>query len=123
ERFGLRGAALSAVEVGQPRRCLGLRYCSQRKPKEDRATRPMLKIVRRLDPNNPDPCNDLPEMSKGMHWGTYDRLGGTLPNFNIGERRSCAALADISVRRQLSPLTILMFFRNDVGRKSAPAAQ
>src|SRR5262249_45176015 len=32
----------------------------------DRATRAMLKIVRRLDPDDPDPCNDLPEKPKGM---------------------------------------------------------
>jgi len=25
----------------------------------------MLKIVRRLDPDDPDPCNDLPEKAKG----------------------------------------------------------
>jgi hypothetical protein len=34
--------------------------------KEDRATRAMLKIVRRLNPDAPDPCNDLPEKPKGM---------------------------------------------------------
>jgi hypothetical protein len=51
-----------------------LRYCSQRETKEDRATRAMLKIVQRLDPDDPDPCNDLPEKPKGMHWNTYDRL-------------------------------------------------
>jgi hypothetical protein len=56
------------------RRCHRLRYCSQRETKEDRATRAMLKIVRRLDPDDPDPCNDLPERPKGMHRRTYDRL-------------------------------------------------
>ena len=56
------------------RRCHGLRYCSQRETKEDRATRAMMKIVRRLDPDDPDPCNDLPEKPKGMHQRTYDRL-------------------------------------------------
>ena len=34
----------------------------------------MLKIVRRLNPDDPDPCNDLPEKPKGMHWSTYERL-------------------------------------------------
>jgi len=56
------------------RRCHRLRYLSQRETKEDRATRAMLKIVRRLKPNDPDPCNDLPEKPPGMHWRTYDRL-------------------------------------------------
>jgi hypothetical protein len=55
-------------------RCHRLWYCSQRETKEDRATRAMLKIVRRLNPDDPDPCNDLPEKPKGMHWRTYDRL-------------------------------------------------
>jgi hypothetical protein len=45
-----------------------LRYASQKESKEDRATRAMLKIVRRLAaPDDPDPCNDLPEKPKGMH--------------------------------------------------------
>jgi hypothetical protein len=56
------------------RRCHRLRDCSQRETKEDRATRAMLKIVRRLNPDDPVPCNDLPEKPKGMHWNTYDRL-------------------------------------------------
>src|SRR5215470_3852318 len=30
--------------------------------------------VRRLNPDDPDPCNDPPEKPKGMHWSTYDRL-------------------------------------------------
>ena len=38
------------------------------------AKRAMLKIVRRLNPDDPDPCNDVPEKPKGMHWSTYDRL-------------------------------------------------
>ena len=42
--------------------------------KEDGATRATLKVVRRLKPDDPDPCNDLPEKPKGMHWTTYDRL-------------------------------------------------
>src|SRR5262245_1290156 len=53
-------------------RCHRLRYCSQKETKEDRATRAMLKIVRRLNPNDPDP-NDLPSKPKGP-WRTYDRL-------------------------------------------------
>jgi hypothetical protein len=61
-------------------RCHRLRYCSQRETKEDRATRAMLKIVRRLNPDNPDPCNDLPEKPKGMHWRTYDRLVAQIHN-------------------------------------------
>jgi hypothetical protein len=56
------------------RRCHRLRYLSQRETKEDRATRQMLKIVKRLNPDDPDPCNDLPEKPKGMHWSTYDRM-------------------------------------------------
>jgi hypothetical protein len=56
------------------RRCHRLRYLSQRETREDRATRAMLKIVRRLAPDDPDPCNDLPEKPEGMHWSTYDRL-------------------------------------------------
>jgi hypothetical protein len=32
----------------------------------------MLKMVRRLNPDDPDPCNNLPEKPKGML--TYDRL-------------------------------------------------
>src|SRR5262245_18965259 len=56
------------------RRCHRLRYCSQRETKEDRATRAMLKIVRRRNPDHPDPCNDLPEKPPRMHWATYDRL-------------------------------------------------
>ena len=55
-------------------RCHRLRYCSQRETKKDRATRQMLKIVRRLNPEDPDPCNDLPEKPTEMHWKTYDRL-------------------------------------------------
>src|SRR6516165_10693641 len=55
-------------------RCHRLRYLSQRETKEDRATRQMLKIVKRLNPDDPDPCNDLPEKPNGMHWSTYDRL-------------------------------------------------
>jgi len=35
--------------------------------------RAILKIVRRLDPDDPDPCNDRPEKPKGMHQRTYDR--------------------------------------------------
>jgi len=31
----------------------------------------MLKIVRRLNPEDPDPCNDLPEKPKGMHWNRH----------------------------------------------------
>jgi len=27
-----------------------------------------------MKPDDPDPCNDLPEKPKGMHWTTYDRL-------------------------------------------------
>jgi len=46
----------------------------QRETKEDRATRAMLKIVRRLNPDDPNRCNDLPEKPKGMQWSTYDRL-------------------------------------------------
>jgi hypothetical protein len=34
----------------------------------------MLKIVRRLNPDDPDPCNDLPDKPMGMHWRTYDAL-------------------------------------------------
>ena len=56
------------------RRCHRLRYLSQRETEEDRATRAMLKIVKRLNPDDPDPCNDLPEKPNGMHWSTYDRL-------------------------------------------------
>jgi hypothetical protein len=56
------------------RRCHRLRYLPQRETKEDRATRAMLKIVRRLNPDDPDPCNDLPDKPLGMHWRTYDRL-------------------------------------------------
>jgi len=41
--------------------------------KEDRATRSLMKIVRRLSLDDPDPCNDLPEKS-GVHWRTYDRI-------------------------------------------------
>ena|SRR5215831_1789832 len=33
-----------------------------------------LAVVRRLNPDDPDPCNDLAEKPKGMHWSTYDRL-------------------------------------------------
>src|SRR5215467_7573713 len=56
------------------RRCHKLRYCSQRETEEDRATRAMMKIVRRLNPDDPDPCNDLPPKPPRMHWATYDRL-------------------------------------------------
>src|SRR5262245_41603299 len=45
-----------------------------RETKADRATRAMLKIVRRLNPDDPDPCNDLPKKPPRMHWTTYDRL-------------------------------------------------
>ena len=34
----------------------------------------MLKIVKRLNPDDPDPSNDLPEKPLHMHWQTYDRL-------------------------------------------------
>jgi len=34
----------------------------------------MLKIIRRLNPDAVDPCNDLPERPMGMHWSTHDRL-------------------------------------------------
>jgi hypothetical protein len=34
----------------------------------------MLKIVRRLNPVDPNPCNDLPENPPWMHWKTYNRL-------------------------------------------------
>jgi len=34
----------------------------------------MMKIVRRLDPDDPDPSNDLPVKPKRMHWTTYDKL-------------------------------------------------
>jgi hypothetical protein len=54
-------------------RCHRLRYLSQRETKEDRATRAMLKIVRRLNPEDPDPCNDLPEKPPRIHWSTYNR--------------------------------------------------
>jgi len=56
------------------RRCHRLRYLSQRETKEDRATRAMLKIVRRLNPDDPEPCNSLPEKPPHMHWRTYERL-------------------------------------------------
>jgi hypothetical protein len=52
------------------RRCHRLRNLSQREAKEDRATR--LKIVRRLNPDDPDPSNDLPPKPRGMQWTTYD---------------------------------------------------
>jgi len=64
------------------RRCHRLRYCSQRETKEDRAMRAMLKIVRRLNPDDPDPCNDLPEKPLGMHWSTYDRLVDRFEGYN-----------------------------------------
>jgi hypothetical protein len=64
------------------RRCHKLRYCSQRETKEDRATRAMLKIVRRLNPDDPDPCNDLPEKPQGMHWSTYDRFVERYETYN-----------------------------------------
>jgi len=65
------------------RRCHRLRYLSQRETKEDRATRAMLKIVRRLNPDDPDPCNDLPEKPRGMHWTTYDRLVERYERHNV----------------------------------------
>jgi hypothetical protein len=34
----------------------------------------MLKVVRRFNPDDADPCNDLPEELMGMHWSTHDRL-------------------------------------------------
>jgi len=56
------------------RRCHSLRYASQKETRGDRATRAMMKIVRRLSPDDPDPCNELPEKPPGMHRRTYDRL-------------------------------------------------
>jgi hypothetical protein len=49
------------------RRCHRLRYCSQRETKEDRATRAMLKIVRRLNPDDPVPCPKSQRECTGIH--------------------------------------------------------
>jgi len=56
------------------RRCHSLRYATQKETREDRATRAMMKIVRRLSPDDPNPCNELPEKPHAMHRRTYDRL-------------------------------------------------
>ena len=73
-RCGERCRVLFGIWRIACRRCHRLRYLSQRETKEDRATRAMLKIVRRLNPDDPQPCNDLPEKPTHMHWTTYDRL-------------------------------------------------
>lgn len=54
------------------RHCHRLRYSSQAETKADRATRAMLKIVKRLDPAPRH--NDLPGKPRHMRWRTYDRL-------------------------------------------------
>jgi len=54
------------------RHCHGIRYSSQSETKADRATRAMLKIVKRLDPEQH--YNHLPCKPKAMHWRTYNRI-------------------------------------------------
>jgi hypothetical protein len=79
-------------------RCHRLRYLSQRETKENRATRQMLKIVRRLNPDDPEPCNDLPEKPLGMHWRTYDRLVERYERYN--DQWELALVRRLSRRRR-----------------------
>ena len=52
--------------------CHRIRYSSQSETELHRASRAMLKIVQRLDPEAE--WDDLPFKPKGMHWRTYRRL-------------------------------------------------
>jgi len=94
----------------------------------------MLKIVRRLDPDNPDPCNALPEKPKGMHWRSYDRLVKCYPKpmMNIGGRRSCVGGSSWDKKRPAatlivasdfvswSPISVVVFMRNTAEHRSRP---
>ena len=78
-------------------RCHRLRYLSQRETKEDRATRQMLKIVKRLNPDDPDPSNDLPEKPPHMHRRTYERLAERYEGYS--EKWGLAILRRLGRRR------------------------
>ena len=70
------GSAVCSTELGALRAGAATDCATVLRGKQRRtgATRAMLNIVRRLNPDDPDPCNDLPEKPKGMHWTTYDGL-------------------------------------------------
>jgi hypothetical protein len=57
----------------------------------------MLKIVRRLNPEDPDRCNDLPEKPPHMHRQTYERLVERYEEYS--EQWGLAILRRLSKRR------------------------
>jgi hypothetical protein len=72
EACGLRVAKLYGP-CFECRRCMGLRYASQRETPQTRAWRRAQMIKIRLGGSN-DPLDPFPQKPRGMHWRTYLRL-------------------------------------------------